>query len=290
VLSFPQPVVIETTRGVASTGFRKLGTASCISALMPEFRFKSGGVRLFAVENGDGEAIVMLHGGMADHRTALPFVASLSTRYRVIAPDLRGSGKSWSAMPLTFDQLADDVGALLDHVGARRAVVGGVSTGSGVALRFALRYPDRILALVVVTPVYAGGDSGYTQQQSTAFATMDSVASRAADEGLQVLRVLYANLPPAIQERAVEMLEGFDAASVVASSHFIASGAQPFVSTEDLRSLEVPTLLIRGNDDIHPAEISDLYAGNIRDCVALPAAVADVSEAIGAFCDQCTKP
>lgn len=257
---------------------------------MTEFRFKSGGIHLFAVENGDGESIVMLHGGMADHRTTLPFVASLGTRYRVITPDLRGSGKSWSASPLTFDQLADDVIALLDHVGARRAVVGGVSTGSGVALRFALRHPDRILALVLVTPVYAGGDHGYTQQQRTAFARMDSVASRAADEGVQVLRSLYANLPPAIQERAVAMLERFDAASVVASSHFVASGAQPFAAADDLRSLEVPTLLIRGNDDIHPAEISDLYAENIPNCLVVRAAVADVSQAIGAFCDQCAKP
>jgi pimeloyl-ACP methyl ester carboxylesterase len=257
---------------------------------MPELRFESGGVALFAVEDGDGVVIVMLHGGMADHRTALPFVASLSTRFRVIAPDLRGSGKSWSAIPLTFDQLADDVRALLDHIGARRAVVGGVSSGTGVALRFALRHPDRILALLVVTPVYAGDDLGYTPQQQAAFSRMDSIASRARDEGLQVLGQLYASLPPAIQARAIAMLDGFDAASVVATSHFIASGAQPFSSADDLRSIEVPTLLIRGNDDIHPAEISELYAENIPSCLVVPAAVADVSDEIGAFCDQHTKP
>jgi pimeloyl-ACP methyl ester carboxylesterase len=257
---------------------------------MPELWLKSGGVRLFAVEDGDGEVVVMLHGGMADHRTALPCVASLTAGYRVIAPDLRGSGKSWSGLPLTFDQLADDVEVLLDQVGVRRAVVGGVSSGSGVALRFALRHPDRILALVLVTPVYAGGDYGYTQQQTTAFARMDAVASRAVDEGVHVLRQLYSNLPPSIQERAMATLEGFDAASIVATSHFIASGAQPFASVNDLRSLEVPTLLIRGNDEIHPAEISDLYAENLPNCAVVPASVAPVSAAIGAFCDQHTKP
>ena len=61
---------------------------------MHEFWLESKGARLFAVEESDGSAIVMLHGGMASHVAAWPLVASLSRRYRVITPDLRGSGKS----------------------------------------------------------------------------------------------------------------------------------------------------------------------------------------------------
>lgn len=257
---------------------------------MPELWFENGGVTLFAIEDGDGEAIVMLHGGMADHRTALPLVASLGTKFRVVAPDLRGSGKSWNAAPLTFDQLADDVRALLDHIGARRAVVGGVSSGSGVALRFALRHPDRIRALLVITPVYAGEDVGYTPQQKAAFARMDSIARRARDEGLQVLEQLYESLPLAVRARGIAMLKGFDAASVAATSHFVASGAQPFTSAGDLRSIEVPTLLIRGDDDIHPADVSDLYAQNIPGCLVVPAGAAGVGDVIGDFCDKHAKP
>lgn len=229
---------------------------------MREVWFESGGVRLFAVEDGEGPVIVMLHGGMASHVASLPLVAPLASRYHVLAPDLRGNGKSWSGAPLTFDQLADDVEALLDHLGVDRALVGGVSGGSGVALRFALRHPDRTAGLVLVQPVYGGGERGYTDPQKQTFAMMDAVASRALDEGVQILRPLYANLPEPIREKALAMIEGFDAASVVATSHFIASGAQPFTSAADLRSLSVPTLLVRGNDPLHPAEVSDLYAEN----------------------------
>jgi 3-oxoadipate enol-lactonase len=253
---------------------------------MDEFWFESDGVRLFAVGDGKGPAIVMLHGGMADHRTVLPLIAPLSPRYRVIAPDLRGSGKSWSAAPLTFDRLADDVDALLDHMGVDRAVIGGISGGSGVALRFALRYPNRTAGLVVVKPVYAGEDQGYTERQKATFSMMDALASRVPEEGIEVLQPLYADLPPQMREKALAMLEGFDAASIAATSRFIASGAQPFASAVDLKSMHVPTLLVRGDDPVHLAEISDFYAAHIPDCTVVPASTMDLATAIGAFCEN----
>lgn len=256
---------------------------------MRETWFERDGTRLFAVEDGEGRPIVMLHGGMASHVASLPLVAPLRSRYRIVTPDLRGNGKSWYGGPLTFDQLADDVEALLDHIGAEHAVVGGVSGGSGAALRFALRHPERTAGLVLVQPVYAGEERGYTEPQKQTFAMMDAIASRALDEGVQVLRPLYANLPPEIREKAFAMLDGFDAASVVATSRFIASGAQPFTSAADLRSLSMPTLIVRGNDPLHPPEVSDLYAENIPNCLVAPASTTDVVGEIGAFCDQVMK-
>jgi 3-oxoadipate enol-lactonase len=251
---------------------------------MEEFWFESGGVRLFAVEDGKGPAIVMLHGGMADHRTALPLIEPLKPRYRVVAPDLRGSGRSWSGAPLSFDQLTEDVGALLDQMRVDRAVVCGVSGGSGVALHFALRHPNRTAGLVVVKPVYAGDDQGYTEQQQATFSMMDALASRVPKEGIEVLRPLYADLPLQMREGALAMLEGFDAASIAATSHFIASGAQPFVSAADLKSLRIPTLLVCGDDPVHPPEISSFYAAHIPECVVAPASTVDLAGAIGAFC------
>jgi pimeloyl-ACP methyl ester carboxylesterase len=253
---------------------------------MQEFWFESAGVRLFAVEEGVGPVLVFLHGGMASHQASLPLVRPLAARYRVVTPDLRGSGRSWSAEPLTFDLLANDVAALLSHLGADRAVVGGVSGGSGVALRYALRHPERLAGLVLVQPVYGGAGRGYTQEQKETFARMDAVASRALAEGVQVLRPFYANLPAAVREKALAVLDGSDAASVVATSRFIASGAQPFGLASDLRSLAVPTLLVRGGDALHPAEISDLYAANIPRCTVAPASTPDVATEIGAFCDR----
>jgi pimeloyl-ACP methyl ester carboxylesterase len=83
---------------------------------MREFWFESGSVRLCAVEDGKGRPIVMLHGGLANHWTSLGLVGSLSPRFRVVTPDLRGSGKSHDGSPLTWDRLADDVVALIISV------------------------------------------------------------------------------------------------------------------------------------------------------------------------------
>src|SRR5436190_671125 len=60
---------------------------------MREVSIVSDRIGLFAVEDGSGPAVVMLHGGLANHRAVLPLVTPLAARYRVIAPDLRGSGQ-----------------------------------------------------------------------------------------------------------------------------------------------------------------------------------------------------
>lgn len=252
---------------------------------MREIWLTDGPVRLFAVEDGEGPALVFLHGGLASHQAVLPLVGPLADRYRVITPDLRGSGRSWSSEVLTFDRLADDVLRLLDQLGVERALVGGVSTGSGTAVRFVLRHPGRARGLMVVQPVYGGSDLGLTSSQAAAFAAMDSVASRASAEGIEALQPLYARLPEGIRQRAWQMASQFDPDSVVATSRFIASGAQPFSSSRELSSIRVPTLLVRGDDGQHPAEVSDLYAESIADCTVLPAAGTDTVGALRDFCD-----
>jgi len=132
--------------------------------------------------------------------------------------------------------------------------------------------------------MYGGDDVGYTHGQAEAFTRVDSLASRALEEGVQVLRPMYESLPAPIRDRALAMLETFDAASVVATSRFLASGAQPFASAAQLQALTVPALLVRGDDDLHPASISDLYAANLP-LAAVAGSSADAAAEIRAFCD-----
>ncbi len=252
---------------------------------MREIWLADGACELFAVEDGSGAALMLLHGGLASHHAVLPMLTPLADRHRVIAPDLRGSGRSWCSEDLTFDRLAEDIARLLDHLAIRRVVIGGISSGSGPAVRFALRYPERTRALIVIRPVYAGADIGYTRRQAAAFAAMDAVASTATDGGIEVLRPLFARLPPGVRERAWRMVEEFDPGSVAATSRFIASGAQPFESCGDLRSIAVPTLLVRGDDEQHPAEVSDVYERCVRGCTVLPATTGDLASAIRDFCE-----
>lgn len=247
----------------------------------------AGPVELFAVDGGEGPALVFLHGGLASHQAVRPLVEPLTDRYRVITPDLRASGRSWSSESLTFDRMSDDLLRLLDHLAVEEAFVGGISSGSGPAVHFVLHNPERVRGVILVKPVYAGSEVGYTSGQAAAFAGMDAVASRAIAEGIDILRPMYfSQLPQGVAERAWQVASRFDAGSVVATSRFIASGAQPFDSIRELRSIHVPTLLVRGNDETHPSEISDAYAASIPDCRVLPASDVDMVREIGAFCDS----
>lgn len=253
-----------------------------------EIWFEGDGTRLFALESGvaSGPTVVMLHGGLASHLAILSLVQPLATRCRVLTPDLRASGRSHGADPLTFDRLADDVAALLDHRGVHRAIVGGVSSGSGVALRFALRHPERVGALVLVKPMYAGADRGYDGAQRETYARMDALARRAPTEGIAVLGPLYAELPAGVREKALAMLDAFDPAGVAATSRLLSSGVQPFAAASDLRTITMPVLLARGNDALHPSALSDLYEQSLERAEVLPASTQDLSDAIGAFCDR----
>lgn len=253
--------------------------------LMREFWFESEGTKLFTVEDGAGRPIVMLHGGLADHRAAWPLVAPLATRFRLILPDLRASGKSHDARSLTWDLLADDLAALLDTLTIEKAVVGGVSGGTGVALRFALRFPARVAGLVLALPVYGGAEMGLTPEQAATFAMMDNLGRRAPNEGVQVLRPLFTHLPAEVREGALAMLAEFDPASVASTTRFLAAGEQPFQTATELTALTVPTLLLPGNDALHPTAVSALYSSLIPHCQTSPRE-ADGTGAIGVFCDR----
>ncbi|HEV7558936.1 MAG TPA: alpha/beta fold hydrolase, partial [Kofleriaceae bacterium] len=199
---------------------------------------------LFAVESGAGAPIILMHGGLANHLVCRAFAAPLMSAYRVITPDLRGSGKSIFAGELSWDRFADDVAALMRHLGLAKAVIGGVSFGSGVAVRTALRHPELVDKLVLLTPAFAGTDVGLTPAQADAMRAMDAVGSRAVAEGIEVIFPLFDRLPPEIRERIRRIAAHYDPASVAASTRFMASGAQPFGTASELAAITAPTLVV----------------------------------------------
>lgn len=247
-----------------------------------EIWFESAGARLYAAKHGSGLPVVFLHGGLADHRAAAPFVAALEGCALVITPDMRGAGRSHDPGPLTWEQLADDVVALLDDLQIERAVVGGTSMGSGAALAFALRHMQRTRALVLVAPVYAGRARGLNEAQQRAFVRMNEAGQRALAVGMDSLVPMFEALPLPIRARAVAMVRSFDPVSVAATTHFLASGAQPFDDVTALSALTVPCLVVPGSDSEHPEELADLYAEALPSCTLASGGV-DPTSAIRAF-------
>jgi pimeloyl-ACP methyl ester carboxylesterase len=100
---------------------------------------------------GDGLPLVLSHGFLMDREMFAPQAAALGDQYRVITWDQRGHGETvFDGQAFDYWDLAEDLAALLDHLGVRRAVVGGMSAGGFISLRFALRHPERVLGLVLI--------------------------------------------------------------------------------------------------------------------------------------------
>ena len=235
---------------------------------MNDIWFESCGVKLFAVESGQGRPLLLLHGGLATHQAVRLFAAPLSADYRLITPDLRASGRSHFAGELGWDLLADDVVALARHLGLDRAVIGGISFGAGVAIRVALRHPQLVERLVLLHPAFGGAELGLTDAQWRAMRAMDAVGSRVVADGIAAMFPLFDALPIAIRERARALVATYDPASVATSTRFMASGAQPFARGEELVAIDAPTLVVPGLDPEHPVEVARVFAQIPRATIA----------------------
>src|SRR5512132_3041919 len=110
------------------------------------------GVSLHYEEHGSGEPLVLLHGGISAGEMFEPIMPELSAGRRVITVDLQGHGGTPDVdRPLRPETMADDIAALIEHLGLDRADVMGYSLGGVVALRTAIQHPERVRRLVLVS-------------------------------------------------------------------------------------------------------------------------------------------
>ena len=105
----------------------------------------------FQDTGGDGLPIVLAHGFLMDRSMFEPQIQALAREYRMVTWDQRGFGQTeFDSQPFTYWDSADDCLGLLDHLRIDRAVIGGMSQGGFVALRAALKAPERVRALILL--------------------------------------------------------------------------------------------------------------------------------------------
>src|SRR5947199_1156965 len=134
---------------------------------MGERLIEHDGVSLALEEAGSGVPIVLLHGLTATRRYVVMGSKALErSGHRVITYDARGHGRSSPALdPASYgyDALTRDLEAVLDQLEVPRAVLAGASMGAHTLLAFALRAPERVAGLVVITPAYDGEEATATE-------------------------------------------------------------------------------------------------------------------------------
>lgn len=157
---------------------------------MPEL--ERDGVTIHYATWGDPSTppVLLLHGFTSDHRMWLPVAEELSRSFFVIAPDLRGHGRtSAPADPAEYrvEVLAADVAALLDHLGLELCAMMGCSFGGMVALQFAVTWPERLAGLVIsgASPAYESDryDEAFRECERRMLAAEETVR-RLGTEGL----------------------------------------------------------------------------------------------------------
>jgi 3-oxoadipate enol-lactonase len=104
----------------------------------------------YSDSGGGGPTVVLSHGYLMDSSMFDPQVAALVPEYRVITWDERGFGGTRATGPFSYWDSANDVISLLDHLGIKQAVLGGMSQGGFISLRAALLAPQRVRALVLI--------------------------------------------------------------------------------------------------------------------------------------------
>jgi pimeloyl-ACP methyl ester carboxylesterase len=109
------------------------------------------GASLATLDQGSGPPILLVHAFPLDHSMWDAQIAALASRYRVIAPDLRGFGQSEvSEGTVTMEQFADDMAGLLDGLGVTAPVVYcGLSMGGYIGWQFYRKYPSRVRAMIL---------------------------------------------------------------------------------------------------------------------------------------------
>lgn len=125
--------------------------------------FDSAGVRIHYRDEGAGEAVIFVHGfaSTAEHNWGgTGWIAALSPKYRVIAPDVRGhglSGKPHEPAAYGYANMGADVTRLMDHLGIGRAFLVGYSMGASIAIELMLSRPERFRAIVLGGIAYDDG-------------------------------------------------------------------------------------------------------------------------------------
>jgi 3-oxoadipate enol-lactonase len=221
------------------------------------------GVRLAYGDRGRDRALSLLlvHGFPLDRRLWAAQMKALVNLTRVIAPDLRGCGRSEVVPgPLTMEQHADDLAALLDRLAIRRAVVAGLSMGGYVAFALWRRHPERVQGLILAdTRAEPDSEAARAGRDAAAVKVQQAGAAAYADEMLSRLLAPPSRGSARIAGAARRMMAEQPVEGIVAA---LAGLRDRVDSRPTLATITVPTLVVGGEADVitPPADVQAMAA------------------------------
>ncbi len=262
---------------------------------MPEFT--RDGITFHYRDTNEGIPFVFQHGLGGDVNQPLGLYRP-AAGIRLIAFDMRGHGQTYplgDVEKLSMATLADDLLALLDYLQIDQAIVGGISLGSAVAASVALRFPDRVRALVLSRPAWLDGPVPENVRIYALLARL--IRQWGAAQGLERFRTTseYQAMQRESPDCAQSLIGQFEqprAEEFVARLERLASDT-PVRTCEDYRTIRAPSLILGNRQDpIHPWSHAETLAqlipgARLRELtpksVSLDAHRADVQSALDDF-------
>jgi pimeloyl-ACP methyl ester carboxylesterase len=211
------------------------GTASAEDA---GERIEVNGMQMYYEVSGEGDPIVVLHGGYMNIQTMGEIVPMLARTRKVYALEFQGHGRTTDIdRPITYPNLADDVAAFMDKVGLEKADVFGYSMGAAAGLQLAIRHPEKVDQLVAASVAY---DAKGWQPDFLAFIPQMNVE-------------MFVNMPFAEDYKKLAAdPNGFPKLA----EKMIQLEKEPMAWEEDVKKLKTPMLVIAGDADVSTLEHS----------------------------------
>ncbi|HKS76000.1 MAG TPA: alpha/beta fold hydrolase [Terriglobales bacterium] len=211
---------------------------------------KSNDAELFYEVQGDGPAVVVLHAFPADHELWLPAAQILTSRYRVILPDLRAHGASEAGEgPVTMEKHAADLIRILDDAEVGRAAFAGVSIGGYILFEFWRRYQGRVASLALIdTKAQPDTDQARANRLKTATEVLETGVEPFVDSMIpKLLGETTRRTRPDLVDAARKQMLKMSPQDISLVQRGMAERAD---SVPTLKTINVPTLVAVGDEDI----------------------------------------
>lgn len=215
------------------------------------------GVSLYYEVTGEGYPLILAHEAANDYPMWEPQVRFFSRRYKVITYNQRGFPPS--SVPEDIGQYSQDISAedlhqLMRHLGIQRAHIAGLATGSNIVLTFAIKHPEMVSALVTAGPASGSDDKPAFQkmlQDGAARMRTGDPRQGARNGGYGQTRVAFLRKDPRGWEEWVRHRgETVSVTGAVNTSlGVLAQRPTAYELEADLKALQVPTLVMVGDDD-----------------------------------------
>jgi len=227
--------------------------------------FEHDGLRFHYRESGTGTPFFFQHGLGADINQTFDLFKP-PAGIRLIAFDCRGHGETRPLGPeekISVEQFTDDLRSLMDHLKIEHAVVGGISMGAAIALRFVLEHPERVIGLVLSRPAWL--DQSRTDNLQVFSTLAEFIRKFGARQGAERYQetAAYQQVLKESSDGAKSLLSQFAhprAEETVAKLERIPSYV-PAHTREHWKQIKVPTLVLANRQDpIHPLEFGEVLA------------------------------